>query len=179
MPRLRMEDRPPPPSSGTPVPGGLVVMPTPDDLDGDGMPNAWETANSHNPNDPTDAARDFDNDGLTTLQEYQLSRSSNGVHGNRTGDALREHGEKEAERIVRRSLNSGRLAPGTKALSKLPKSDRRKGALANGWIAARLAMRHPGSVSRMLGACKSDVEIISIRTARAKELDQRGKDARK
>ena len=109
-----------------------------------------------------------------------------GGNRNRTGDALRDCGEKEAERIVRRSLKSLRLAPATEALSKLPKSDRRKAALAsllrertsvsNGWIAARLAMGHPGSVSRMLGACKSDTEIASIRNALAKELDRSGKE---
>ena len=104
---------------------------------------------------------------------------------NRTGEALRENGEKEAERIVRRSWKSLGLAAATEALAKLPKSDRRKAALAsllrertsasNGWIAARLAMGHPGSVSRMIGACKSDAEIPFIRNALAKELDQDGK----
>ncbi|MEY3896664.1 MAG: hypothetical protein RLZZ214_2184 [Verrucomicrobiota bacterium] len=108
---------------------------------------------------------------------------------NRTGEALRDHGEKEAERIVRRSLKSLRLAPATEALAKLAKSDCRKAALAsllrertsvgNGWIAARLAMGHPGSVSRILGACKSDMEIASMRNALAKELDQGGKAAKK
>ena len=68
-----------------PPPGVPLVTPTAADLDGDGIPNTWETANSHNPNDATDAARDFDNDGLTTLQEYQLSVSSNGLHGNPIG----------------------------------------------------------------------------------------------
>jgi putative transposase len=108
---------------------------------------------------------------------------------NRTGEALRDHGKREAERIVRRSLKSLRLAPATAALAKFPKSDPRKAALAtllrertsvgNSWIADRLAMGHPGTVSRMLGACKSDTEIASIRNALAKELDQGGKDVKK
>jgi putative transposase len=108
---------------------------------------------------------------------------------NRTGEALREHGEKEAEGIVRRSLKLIGLAPNTEALAKLPKSDRRKAAVAtllrertsvsNGWIAARLAMGHPGTVSRMLGACKSDTEVASIKNELVKELDQSGKGAKK
>ena len=107
-----------------------------------------------------------------------------GTNRNRTGEALREHGEKEAERIVRRSLKSLQLAPAAKSLTQLPKGDPRKAALAsllrertsvsNGWIAARLAMGHPGSVSRMLGACKTDTEIVSIRNGMAKELEQDG-----
>lgn len=42
------------------------------DSDGDGMPDVYEVANGLNPFDPTDAAQDPDNDGLTNLQEYQL-----------------------------------------------------------------------------------------------------------
>lgn len=48
---------------------------TADDLDSDGMPNAWETANGLNPDDASDAASDFDRDGLTALQEYQHGTS--------------------------------------------------------------------------------------------------------
>ncbi len=40
-------------------------------------------------------------------------------------------------------------------------------------------MGHPGTVSRMLGACKSDPEVASLRNALAKELDQSRKDAEK
>lgn len=48
------------------------------DTDGDGMPDAWETTWHLNPNDPADAAVDFDLDGLTSLQEYQLSLQGKG-----------------------------------------------------------------------------------------------------
>ena len=54
----------------------MAATPTPGpqsgtgDFDGDGMPDAWETAHGLNPSDPTDAAQDPDHDGLTNLQEY-------------------------------------------------------------------------------------------------------------
>src|SRR5882724_9762531 len=35
------------------------------DTDGDGIPDAFEIGNGLNPNDPTDALMDADNDGLT------------------------------------------------------------------------------------------------------------------
>lgn len=41
------------------------------DDDNDGMPDVWETNNSLDPKDPTDAYDDDDNDGLTNLQEYK------------------------------------------------------------------------------------------------------------
>jgi hypothetical protein len=40
------------------------------DTDGDGLPDAWETANGLNPNDPTDAAEDADGDGRSNRAEY-------------------------------------------------------------------------------------------------------------
>jgi outer membrane protein assembly factor BamB len=41
------------------------------DLDGDGMPNAWESQNGFDPTNASDASQDADGDGLTNLQEYQ------------------------------------------------------------------------------------------------------------
>jgi hypothetical protein len=49
------------------------------DTDNDGIPDAWETANHMNKDSPEDAAVDFDRDGLTSLQEYQLSLLSKGT----------------------------------------------------------------------------------------------------
>lgn len=40
------------------------------DADNDGMPDAWETANSFNLNNLADASLDADNDGLSNLREY-------------------------------------------------------------------------------------------------------------
>ncbi|WP_265594797.1 DUF1800 family protein [Haloferula sp. BvORR071] len=40
------------------------------DTDSDGMPDAWETANSFNPNSASDANLDADGDGLSNLREF-------------------------------------------------------------------------------------------------------------
>ena len=56
--------------------GALVVdVDLPQDRDGDGLPDAYETRNGLNPNDPGDANTDLDGDGLTQLQEYNLGTS--------------------------------------------------------------------------------------------------------
>ncbi|MES2474923.1 MAG: hypothetical protein V4640_04015 [Verrucomicrobiota bacterium] len=59
----------------------LVPVPTSEDTDGDGMPNLWETANHLNPSSPADTDSDFDMDGLTARQEYQLSVATAGQYG--------------------------------------------------------------------------------------------------
>lgn len=41
------------------------------DSDNDGMPDAYETEMGFNPNDPSDAAKDFDGDGVSNLDEYK------------------------------------------------------------------------------------------------------------
>lgn len=119
-------------------------------------------------------------DRLLKLLE-KSSRASGGAR-NRTGEALRDHGEKEAERIVRRAAKVCGLPPGAEVMAKLPKGDGRKVALAsllrertsvsNGWIATRLAMGHPGSVSRLLGSCRVSGKWLSTRSELEKAIDE-------
>lgn len=45
------------------------------DIDGDGMPNTWETEHVFNPNHAGDATDDADQDGLNNLGEYQQSKN--------------------------------------------------------------------------------------------------------
>ncbi|QUM81092.1 peptidase M4 family protein [Moritella sp. 5] len=47
------------------------------DSDNDGMPDQWELDNRLDPNDPTDASLDPDQDGLTNLVEYQIDSDIN------------------------------------------------------------------------------------------------------
>jgi len=51
------------------VKGGPIGAP-PVDTDKDGMPDTWEVDYGFNPNDPSDAAKDFDKDGATNVQEF-------------------------------------------------------------------------------------------------------------
>ena len=42
-----------------------------DDTDSDGMPDSWEERYGLNPQDPSDASRDADGDGVTNFEEYK------------------------------------------------------------------------------------------------------------
>jgi hypothetical protein len=47
-----------------------ATAPAPADADLDGMPDAWESSHGLNPNDPSDAKKDGDADGYTSLEEF-------------------------------------------------------------------------------------------------------------
>jgi hypothetical protein len=74
------------PTRELPEPDGIGAGETIIDTDEDGIPDAWEMQFGHNPSDASDAAKDFDLDGVTAMQEYQLYVSSNGSAGNPLGN---------------------------------------------------------------------------------------------
>ncbi len=81
----------------------------------------------------------------------------------------KDHSEKEVERLVRELGPKLGLPVGMGALAELRKGDGRKALLAAvlrrrtavgaGWIAERLAMGHPDSVSRQVGIVKRDRKL--------------------
>jgi Right handed beta helix region len=50
---------------------------TPGDMDGDGLPDQWETDHGLNPNDSSDAALDADQDAASNLEEYLAGTDPN------------------------------------------------------------------------------------------------------
>lgn len=124
--------------------------------------------------------KDSFKDRLLRLLE-KTSQGSGGVR-NRTGEALREHGEAEAERIVPRGMRILGLPTTDDAVVSLAKGDDRKVVLAmllrdrtsvgNSWIASRLSRGHSGSVSRMIGACRKSGKQAAVIRKLAKALDE-------
>ncbi len=88
----------------------------------------------------------------------------------RVDGAERDHGEKEALRIMKEGSRMLGLSLDKSELMGLRKSDARKVQLAillrthttvsNGWIAQKLAMGHPGSVSRSVTDGRTDKKLI-------------------
>jgi hypothetical protein len=84
----------------------------------------------------------------------------------RAGKASRHHGEAEALRMIRQGLAILGLPADRASLLRLPKGDpgkvmlaavlRRATSVSNGWIASRLGMGHPGSVSRLVSASRNN-----------------------
>jgi hypothetical protein len=61
------------------------------DSDSDGMPDSWEAKYGLDPNDPSDATSDQDNDGVTALDEFLAGTIPSGsidIDGNENYDAL-------------------------------------------------------------------------------------------
>ena len=59
---------------------------SPNDTDGDGMTNAWETSHGLNPFDPSDADGDLDGDGLSNLAEFNAGTDPE--EGDSDGDGI-------------------------------------------------------------------------------------------
>jgi REP element-mobilizing transposase RayT len=114
-------------------------------------------------------------DRLLKLLEKPPSSARGGGPARGEGPA-RERGEKEAARLVAEGLRALGLPAGKEGLAKLKKSDplkvrlamvlRARTSVSNAWIAERLAMGHPGAVSRVVALGRSDRVVA----AEAEEL---------
>jgi hypothetical protein len=89
----------------------------------------------------------------------------------RKADALeKDYSEKDAEQIIQRCGPEMGLPTGAKELCLLRKGDEGKALMAalirgrtaasTEWIAKRLQMGHPGSVSRQVGIVKRDKKLL-------------------
>ena len=78
----------PPPSEEIPKTPKFV------DKDKDGMGDEWELIHGLNPNDPTDNAKDNDNDGLDNLEEYGYKTDPNNTDTD--GDGVSDRAEVDA-----------------------------------------------------------------------------------
>jgi hypothetical protein len=104
-------------------------------------------------------------DRLLKLLEKPVARARGGGAARGEGP-VRDRGEKEAVRLLSEGARKLGLPVDGSGLAKLRKSDPRKVRLAlllrthttvsNEWIAEKLAMGHPGSVSRLVAHCRSD-----------------------
>ena len=113
--------------------------------------------------------KDSFKDKLLKMLESPSVRRRGGT--SRAEGANRDRGEKEAMRILREGIRHLGLPSSMSGLSGLKKSDARKAQLAillrthtsmsNDWIALKLAMGHPGSVSRVVSAGRSDKSMMS------------------
>ncbi len=70
-----------------------VTVTSPDDRDGDLMPDAWEIAHGFDPNNPADAGLDADGDGLDNLHEFL--RATDPHHPDTDSDGLLDGAEVE------------------------------------------------------------------------------------
>jgi REP element-mobilizing transposase RayT len=106
-------------------------------------------------------------DRLLKLVEKPVARRR-GASAARGEGPIRDRGEKEAARLLSEGVGALGLPGELQGLEKLRKSDPRKVRLAlllrthtsvsNEWIAGKLAMGHPGGVSRLIADCRSDSE---------------------
>jgi hypothetical protein len=104
-------------------------------------------------------------DRLLKLLEKPVARAGGGSAAWGEGP-VRDRGEKEAGRLLAEGARELGLPVDGSGLAKLRKSDPRKVRLAvllrahttvsNEWIAEKLVMGHPGSVSRLVAHCRSD-----------------------
>lgn len=67
---------------------GPNTIPVPGDVDGDGLPDAWEERWFGVPNSPQTGADNPDNDGLTNLEELQFNPQLNPTNADTDGDGL-------------------------------------------------------------------------------------------
>lgn len=115
----------------------------------------------------------FRNRLLSMVGSTRLPRN-----GSVDSPVVRDHGEQEAERLVVAAAGVLGLPAGTEDLSKLRKGDKRKILIAalvraktvvgSLWIARRLQMGHPASISRMVKLIHTDKSLAR----KLKELEK-------